>query len=333
MRMKAKLIYNNKKIVVMGRLTAITLIVLGLCCFGCNRETKTMSNNVEVQRDTIYVPVVEHGAIILVDTVFFKDEEVTISHILRPPMLDSLETKKVLETALWSGNVDPGTKDGCTPELFLRDDLAYLPYLFLEETNCTNSYSGKLFPVFTVMCSEAIDDKKLFETGKCMVDQANERDKLLPPKVHPITGKIRKISPIQYPDTFKSGLTFSYINAMPFNITVIDSLRVRAIVHNDRKALKKLEDYYKKKGDDTGIAIYYKVMLCYEGNGDLAEKFYRVLEPHFNETPEFRKAVREVLLRAAHCDNDRRAQELCDSLGFSLCDYRLPLPTDIDAKE
>ena len=161
----------------MERLTALALLVFGLWCFGCNRETKTMSNNVEVQRDTIYVPVVEHGAIIVHDTVFIKDEEITISHIMQPPMLDSLETKKVLETALWSGNVDPGTKDGCTPELFLRDDLAYLPYLFLEETNCTNSYSGKLFSVFTVMCSEAIDDKQLFETGKCMVNQENERAK------------------------------------------------------------------------------------------------------------------------------------------------------------
>ena len=315
----------------MGRLTAITLIVLGLCCFGCNRETKTMSNNVEVQRDTIYVPVVEHGAIIVHDTIYIE-AGIEVSHIMQPPMLDSLETKKVLETALWSGNVDPGTKDGCTPELFLRDDLEYLPYLFLEQTNSINSYCSILLHDFIVMCSKAIDDKKLFETGKKIVNTKNQRNKLLPPKVHPITGKKRGYSIIHYPDSFESGYVESYIKPMPFNITVIDSLRVRAIVHNDRKALEKLEDYYKKKGDDTGIAIYYKVMLCYEGNGDLAEKFYRVLEPHFNETRGFRKAVREVLLRAAHCDNNRRAQELCDSLGFSLCDYRLPLPTDIDAR-
>ena len=67
-------------------------------------------------------------------------------------------------------------------------------------------------------------------------------------------------------------------------------------------------------------------MLGYEGNGDLAERFYRVLEPYFNETPKFRTAVREVLLRAALCDHNKRAQELCDSLGFSLCDYRITLP-------
>ena len=316
----------------MGRLLMLTLFVLELCCFGCSRENKTISNHVEIQRDTIYVPVVEHGAIVVHDTIFIK-AETEISYIMQPPMLDSLETKKVLETALWTGNVDPGKKSGDTPELFLRDDLEYLPYLFLEQTNMTNSYSSILLQNFIVMCSEAIDDKKLFETGKRVVDIDNERSKLLPPQVHPITGKKRGYSPIHYPDSFESGLTWSFINAVPFNITTIDSLRVRAIVHNDRKALEKLEDYYKRKGDDTGIAIYYKVMLCYEGNGDLAEKFYKVLEPHFNKTPGFHKAVREVLLRAAYCDNDRRAKELCDSLGFSFCDYRLPLPAEMNAKE
>ena len=113
---------------------------------------------------------------------------------------------------------------------------------------------------------------------------------------------------------------------MWFEPTAIDTLRVKVIAHNDREALEKLEKYYHDKGDDKGLAIYYKVMLGYEGNGDLAERFYRVLEPHFKETPEFRGAVREVLLRAAICDGNARAQELCDSLGFSLCDYRLPLP-------
>lgn len=105
------------------------------------------------------------------------------------------------------------------------------------------------------------------------------------------------------------------------------------IAHNNRDALEKLEAYYKDKGNDTGIAIYYKVMLGYEGNGDLAEKFYKVLEPHFNDTPGFRKTVREVLIRAALCDKNIRAQELCDSLGFSLCDYRITCPTEMNAKE
>ena len=31
-------------------------------------------------------------------------------------------------------------------------------------------------------------------------------------------------------------------------------------------------------------------------------------------------------VRGALCDHNARAQELCDSIGFSLCDCRLPLP-------
>ena len=52
-------------------------------------------------------------------------------------------------------------------------------------------------------------------------------------------------------------------------------------------------------------------------SGNVVLRFYR--------TPYFRTAVREVLLRAALCDHNERAQELCDSLGFSICDYRLPV--------
>ena len=83
---------------------------------------------------------------------------------------------------------------------------------------------------------------------------------------------------------------------------------------------------YSEKDDDTGIAIYYKVMLGYEGNGDLAEKFYYTLRPYIDDEHRYFNGIRTVLLRAAICDHNARAQELCDSLGFSLCDYRLPLP-------
>lgn len=106
----------------------------------------------------------------------------------------------------------------------------------------------------------------------------------------------------------------------------LDSLIVRVVAHNDRNALARLEQYYNDKGNPKGIAIYYKVLLSYDGNGDLAERFYKVLEPYYDETPEFRRAVRETLLRAALCDQNERAQQLCDSLGFSLCDYKLPTP-------
>lgn len=106
----------------------------------------------------------------------------------------------------------------------------------------------------------------------------------------------------------------------------IDSLRVRVVAHNDREALQELEKYYHDKGDDKGIAIYYKVLLSYEGNGDLAERYYNVLKPYLAKQPELFNGRREVLLRASICDGNVRAQELCDSLGISFCDYRLPLP-------
>ena len=65
-------------------------------------------------------------------------------------------------------------------------------------------------------------------------------------------------------------------------------------------------------------------MLGFEGNGDLAERYYTLLKPYLTEQPEFFNGIRKSLLRAALCDHNERAQQLCDSLGFSLCDYRLP---------
>ena len=88
--------------------------------------------------------------------------------------------------------------------------------------------------------------------------------------------------------------------------------------------MQKLETYYNNRNEAKELAIYYKVMLNYEGNGDLAERFYYVLRPYIDEEHQFMNGIRTVLLRAALCDHNARAQELCDSLGFSLCDYRLP---------
>ena len=165
------------------------------------------------------------------------------------------------------------------------------------------------------MCTEAIDDKGLFAQGKSLIESINDYNRNSP----------KFGFPIEYPDKFIKGGPCTFRKYIQFSPNAIDTLRIQAISYNNRDALDKLETYYKDKGDDTGIAIYYKVMLGYEGNGDLAEKFFKVLEPHFKETPGFRRAVREVLLRAALCDKNKRAQELCDSLGFSFCDYRLPI--------
>ena len=98
---------------------------------------------------------------------------------------------------------------------------------------------------------------------------------------------------------------------------------MKVIAHNDRKALGQLEKYYKEIGYDLGIAIYYKVLLCQDGNGDLAERLYRVLKPYFDKRPELENAAHDALIRAALCDHNERAQQLCDSLGYSLCDYKV----------
>lgn len=106
----------------------------------------------------------------------------------------------------------------------------------------------------------------------------------------------------------------------------IDSLRVRIVAYNDRSALEKIEKYYTERNYLRELAIYYKVMLSYDGNGDLAEKFYNVLKPYLIDKEQYWNSIRKVLLRAAICDRNERAQFLCDSLGFSLCDYKLPVP-------
>lgn len=106
----------------------------------------------------------------------------------------------------------------------------------------------------------------------------------------------------------------------------VDSLRIRVVAYNDRSALGKLERYYHDRNEPRELAIYYRVLLNYDGNGDLAERFYYVLRPYLKEKAQYLNGIREVLLRAALCDHDERAQELCDSLGFSLCDYKIPVP-------
>lgn len=232
-------------------------------------------------------------------------------------MYDSVKSREILDKFLWRKKID-NYKVGETIELETRTDLEYLPY-YLLLCNDNHSYLpvGMSADIFISLCTEAIDDKNLFDLGKKVIDNLNKK-----------VGE--KYWPLEYPDGFTKGGMETYREFMWFEPTTLDTLRVKAIAHNDRDALAKLEKYYMDKGDDKGIAIYYKVLLGYEGNGDLAERFYRVLEPHLGKTPELRFAVREVLLRAAICDGNVRAQELCDSLGFSLCDYRLPVPVDGD---
>lgn len=109
-------------------------------------------------------------------------------------------------------------------------------------------------------------------------------------------------------------------------LSYTDALRISVIKHQDRNALSALRSYYRNIGDELGSAVYYKIMLSHEGNGDLAEEYYKLLKPYFLRRPELEDAAHITLLRAATCDNDKRAQELCDSLGYSICDYKIELP-------
>ncbi len=286
----------------------------------CNSDSNGVASVNQREKDTVYVDRFITDTVIVHDTIKEPNEWYEVSHILQPDMYDSVQTRKKLEEFLWSKRIDR-FKSNNKVELETRTDLEYLPYFL---SFCNDSYTdlpaGMSAMIFISLCSASIDDKNLFDLGKFVIDNLNNR----------LDSKKRTI---EYPDSFTKGGMETFRQFMWFEPTAIDTLRVKVIAHNDREALEKLEKYYHDKGDDKGLAIYYKVMLGYEGNGDLAERFYRVLEPHFKDTPEFRGAVREVLLRAAICDGNARAQELCDSLGFSLCDYRLPLPEKIFPKK
>ena len=294
------------------------------CCSGNHGSKSTQPS-----RDTI----------IIHDTIF---ELLRNYIIVASPEFDSLQTQKIMEECIWKNYIDvPNDVNmNTTPDIYASTNLEHLPYYMLNYSNpvnVLNGCNGNLILNFINLCTGSIDDPKLYMFGKQCINMINAAEKKKKPYV--VTrkdGKKVTIPPNQYkyPDSFKPASVHRlYSDYEDYDLVNVDTLRLKALIYNDRGALKELEKYYKKKGDDKGIAIYYKVMLGYKGNGDLAEKFYRVLEPYFDETPEFRSAVREVLLRAAHCDNDRRAKELCDSLGFSFCDYRLPLPAEMNSKE
>ena len=229
------------------------------------------------------------------------------------PKLGEDRVRDELDKSLIRGYIypEPYISEWVRPILPEPKDLEALPYFICMY--CDNRYylpydvRHGLSTILHDLCSKYIQDDQLYKLG--------------------LNIALRPNSNVSY--STKSPKKKDYVQEM---ITIdgsvygLDSLRVRVVAHNDRDALAKLEKYYHNKGDDKGIAIYYKVMLGYQGNGDLAEKFFKTLEPYFEKTPEYKAVVREVLIRAALCDRDERAAELCDSLGFTFCDYRLPLP-------
>lgn len=302
-----------------------TLILIIKACtfisivYGC-RKIGNDNNGFDSIVDTVYIERINVDTIYVNDTIvkiIFTPKEELRTFILQPPAFDSVETQSILMNSLWSGKIETNFNNSLK-ELYPRGDLEYLPYLLQECIDYDRNgqqMSQFNMALYITMCTEAIDDKELFAQGKTAIETVNYCNRNSP----------KFGFPVEYPKEFVTGGPWTYRDFIWFSPNAIDTLRIQAISYNNRDALDKLETYYKDKGDDTGIAIYYKVMLGYEGNGDLAEKFFKVLEPHFKETPGFRKAAREVLLRAALCDKNKRAQELCDSLGFSLCDYRLPI--------
>ena len=199
-------------------------------------------------------------------------------------------------------------------------DLRYLPYICL-------ALNEKCFPY------EIISTYRCMLGHMCNFSPNDSVYKL--GKVYSIESKDRYYK-ITKPDSIRPWWDFdderdpSFLRKPPIvqidNVAYnLDSLRVSVIGYNDRSALTLLEKYYKDIDMGKELAVYYKVMLGFEGNGDLAERYYEVLKPYLAKQPEFYNSIRETLLRAALCDGNARAQELCDSLGFSLCDYRMPI--------
>ena len=313
-------------------------LVIGLFLLTSCRH-KNDSRSTTRYADTIMVPKTIKDTVFVespnIDRFYRDTDTVFVVEIpavmLGPSQLDSAHTQRVMEESLWKNYIDIPIdfKKNYRTELYINSDLSQLPYLLLSMSHPNSINNGILVDNFISLCAGAIDDSALFELGKRTTDRLNElRSKRPPTIVKKKDGREYHMTPIlyEYPDSFIPSFVSDFSISKPYSLNHIDTLRVRAIAYNDRKALGKIERYYNEKNDAKGIAIYYKVLLSYEGNGDLAEKYYYVLRPYLAEQPEFLNSIREVLLRAALCDHNARAQELCDSLGFSLCDYRLPLP-------
>lgn len=291
------------------RIIVFFFVLLIMSASGCSMRDHS-TDKIYIH-DTVYVEKVRFDTIIQRDTVI-KKAECVITNLLQPHEYNSVETRNVLRQYLWSKQINQNVYSK-SAVLERRSDLEYLPYLLSACSDLdVNLPSYHIILDFITLCTEAIDDKGLYDLGKRVIENLNKQ--------------CGQSNGYEYPDSFSKGGMEPIWDYKCFEPTPIDTLRVKALVYNDREALDKLEKYYHDKGGDKGIAIYYKVLLSYEGNGDLAERFYHVLEPYFVNTPQFKLAVRQVLLRAALCDKNARAQELCDSLGFSLCDYRLPVP-------
>lgn len=318
----------------MQNISLYTLLISSILFCSCHKSERDNVETAELNSDTISDPsyVYVHDTIYSVvhDTIIknqIVEKKVVVKEkvytvIPEAPLLDSLQTAIEYDNVVAYGYMlcQPD-KNGLMPGLYGsygKDDMKHFPYLFHMFTNKKVLPEGNYdyLQELTSCCTSTLRDDRLFSVGREIVD--NTRN----------TPLGNYAFNTYYPQKFNTASDYVCERfKMNGNDINIDSLRVRAIVYNDRNALTRLEQYHRQKNDPKGIAIFYKIMLGYDGNGDLAEKFYDALEPYFEKTPQFRSAVREVLLRAALCDHNERAQQLCDSLGFSLCDYRTPPPS------
>ncbi len=242
------------------------------------------------------------------------------AEFMKEVTLDSIETEYQLDNIVsgWYADMYAINSDKC-PAFERREDLRYLPYLYVM----FNEYSipRHILPKYSL--EYALSTNRYDTILQRIYDESITR------MMHR-DGFDRKTDDSIYWDVkFDSGKKYSDYELIGGRSYSIDSLRIRVVAYNDRSALEKLEQFYSSGNDPAAqkeLAVYYRVLLTYEGNGDLAERFYKVLKWYYDKRLQFRNGVRLVLLRAAVCDGNARAQELCDSLGFSLCDYKIDVP-------
>lgn len=247
---------------------------------------------------------IDNQIYVISDSIYEEEECMCI------PELDSIETAAALDKLLVSGMILTDKMDNTFPSLYDPQDLSLLPYYIISikspiYTSAQVQYAWDLLDV----CASRYNNADLLEFGKALTYEYFNNNGDDPMILKEILGK-------KYSEKTSNSENRCH---NPY----IDSLRIRTIVNDDREALHKLEQYYNQLDKSKEIAAYYRVLLSREGNGDLAEKYVQLMKQYFSGN-KFRSAVRDVLLRAALCDKNKRAQELCDSLGISLCDYRLP---------
>lgn len=234
--------------------------------------------------------------------------------------IDSLETEIQLDNIINGSyiSVDLGNRKFYRG-LHERKDLRYLPYLFIvmNEQFLPRPITDRYILMIYDRCGYSLNDS-IYELGKVYsVEVMDKYSRLFKPdSINPWRWSYPEHSDLIHEDQ-------SPIVQIEDSWYNLDSLRISVIGYNDRHALDLLKKYYNNIRMGKELAVYYKIMLAFEGNGDLAECYFDVLKPYLEEQPEFYNSIREVLLRAALCDNNERAQKLCDSLGFSLCDYRV----------